>query len=63
MRMAVYQTVELKESKNEPENTVKLDNQQVSISQFNETLKGLKKNQRVVEVADHDFHIVERMFS
>lgn len=58
--MTSYQTTELKENKKEQ--TVKLDNQNISVSQFNETLKGLKNNQRIVEVDDHDFHIVERFF-
>lgn len=59
--MTSYQTTELKENKN-GSTSVKLDNQDISVSQFNETLKGLKRNQRIVEVADHDFHIVERLF-
>ena len=58
--MTSYQTTELKENKKEQ--TIKLDNQNISVSQFNETLKGLKNNQRIVEVGDHDFHIVERFF-
>ena len=59
--MAVYQSTELKENKNNDQQ-IKLDNKEVSVGQFNEALKGLKSNQRIVEVDDHDFHIVERLF-
>lgn len=60
--MATYQTTELKENKNDSGPSIRLDNQVVTTGQFNETLKGLKRNQRIVEVDDHDFHIVERLF-
>lgn len=58
--MTTYRTTELKENKKEQ--SIKLDNQEVSVNQFNEALKNLKNNQRIVEVDDHDFHIVERFF-
>lgn len=54
-----YQTTSLKESENK---TVKLDNQEVSVAQFNETVNNLKSNQRIIETGDHDFHLVERLY-
>jgi hypothetical protein len=55
-----YQTTKLEEN---DERKVYLDNEQIPVSQFNNKLESLKKNQRVVESSDNNFHIVERMFS
>jgi len=54
-----YQTTKLEEN---DERKVYLDNQQIPVSQFNATLESLKRNQRVVESSDQNFHIVERMY-
>lgn len=43
--------------------TVKLDNNNVSVKEFNETVESLKPNQRIIETSDNNFHLVERMFS
>lgn len=58
--MMQYQTTKLEEN---DERKVYLDNEQIPVSQFNNKLESLKKNQRVVESSDNNFHIVERMFS
>lgn len=55
-----YQTTKLEEN---DERKVYLDNEQIPVSQFNTSLENLKKNQRVVESSQDNFHIVERMFS
>lgn len=55
-----YQTTPLQEGK---ERTVKLDNQEVTTDQFNETLENLKAGQRIIESSPDNFHLVERMFS
>lgn len=55
-----YQTAPLQEGK---ERTVKLDNQEVTTDQFNETLENLKAGQRIIESSPDNFHLVERMFS
>ncbi len=54
-----YQTTKLEEN---DERKVYLDNEQIPVSQFNNKLESLKKNQRVVESSDNNFHIVERMY-
>jgi hypothetical protein len=53
-----YQTTKLTEKENEK---IYLDNQEVSVSQFNEALNRLKPNQRILETSKHNFHIVERL--
>lgn len=58
--MSTYTTQPLKESEHR---TVKLDNQEVTAQEFNETLESLKPNQRIIETSDQNFHLVERMFS
>jgi len=55
-----YQTTKLEEN---DERKVYLDNQQIPVSQFNATLESLKKNQRVVESSDSNYHIVERLYN
>lgn len=55
-----YQTMPLMEEK---EKKVKLDNQEVSAREFNETLENLKSSQRIIESSPDNFHLVERMFS
>ena len=57
--MMAYQTTKLEEN---DERKVYLDNQQIPVSQFNNTLENLKKGQRVVESSQDNFHIVERMY-
>lgn len=42
-------------------NTVKLDNEDISVSDFNKTLEGLRPGQRILETSDRNFHIVERL--
>ena len=54
-----YQTTKLEEN---DERKVILDNEQIPVSQFNTRLESLKKNQRVVESSQDNFHIVERMY-
>ena len=54
-----YQTTKLEEN---DERKVYLDNQQIPVSQFNSTLESLKQGQRVVEISQDNFHIVERMY-
>ena len=54
-----YQTTKLEEN---DERKVYLDNQQIPVSQFNNTLESLKKGQRVVESSTDNFHIVERFY-
>ena len=58
-KMMAYQTTKLEEN---DERKVYLDNQQIPVSQFNNTLENLKKGQRVVESSQDNFHIVERMY-
>ncbi len=41
--------------------TVKLDNEDVSVSDFNKTLESLRPGQRILETSDRNFHIVERL--
>ena len=41
--------------------TVKLDNEDVSVSDFNKTLESLRPGQRILETNDRNFHIVERL--
>lgn len=43
--------------------TVFLNNEEVSVKDFNKELEGLKGNQRVLESSENNFHIVERLFS
>lgn len=43
------------------ERTVKLDNNDISIQDFNNKLESLKPNQRIIETSDYNFHLVERM--
>ena len=43
------------------EKKVKLNNEDISIKDFNTTLESLKPNQRIIETSDHNFHLVERM--
>lgn len=43
------------------EKTVKLDNVDISVRDFNKKLEGLKSNQRIIETSDYNFHLVERM--
>ena len=57
--MMAYQTTKLEEN---DERKVTLDNEQIPVSQFNTRLESLKKNQRVVESSQDNFHIVERMY-
>lgn len=57
--MMQYQTTKLEEN---DERKVYLDNEQIPVSQFNSTLESLKRNQRVVESSNDNFHIVERMY-
>ena len=54
-----YQTTKLEEN---DERKVYLDNEQIPVSQFNTRLESLKKNQRVVESSDSNYHIVERLY-
>lgn len=42
-------------------NTVRLDNEDISVSDFNKTLEGLRPGQRILETSDRNFHIVERL--
>lgn len=41
--------------------TVRLDNEDVSVSDFNKTLESLRPGQRILETSDRNFHIVERL--
>lgn len=41
--------------------TIKLDNEDVSVSDFNKTLESLRPGQRILETSDRNFHIVERL--
>ena len=43
------------------ENTIKLDNKEISLKEFNEIVDNLKPNQRLIETQDKSFHIVERL--
>lgn len=52
-----YQTNKLKED----ERKIKLDNEEMSVSDFNRRLEGLKPGQRILESSDDNFHIVERL--
>ena len=54
-----YQTTKLEEN---DEKKVYLDNEQIPVSQFNVKLESLKKNQRVVESSESNYHIVERLY-
>lgn len=58
--MSSYTTQPLKESE---ERTVKLDNQDITVKEFNEKLEELKPNQRIIETSEQNFHLVERMYS
>lgn len=42
---------------------VKLDNQEITVREFNEKLENLKPNQRVVETSQDSYHLIERMYS
>lgn len=42
---------------------IKLDNKEISVQEFNETLENLKPNQRIIETKEDSYHLVERMFS
>lgn len=57
-----FQTVKLEESDNNPKK-VYLDNEQVSIREFNSKLESLRKNQRIVESSEDNFHVVERLYN
>ena len=54
-----YQTTKLEEN---DEKKVYLDNEQIPVSQFNTKLESLKKNQRVIESSESNYHIVERLY-
>jgi len=43
------------------EKTVKLDNVDISVRDFNKKLEALKSNQRIIETSDYNFHLVERL--
>ena len=58
--MSNYTTQPLKESE---ERKVKLDNQDITVKEFNEKLEELKPNQRIIETSEQNYHLVERMFS
>lgn len=55
-----FQTSKLTESEVNRGN-IKLDNQDISVSDFNRALESLKPGQRILETSDHNFHTVERM--
>ena len=57
-----FQTTKLNES-DDKERKVYLDNEEVSVKDFNKKLESLKKNQRIVESSQDNFHIVERMYN
>ena len=48
-------------NENDEKKTVRLDNEDVSIKDFNKKLESLKPNQRIIETSDYNFHLVERM--
>jgi len=54
-----YQTSKLNESE---ERKVKLDNEEISVNDFNRKLESLNKNQRIVESSKDSFFIVEKMY-
>lgn len=56
-----FQTTKLNESENS-ERKVKLNNEEVSVQEFNKTLEGLKGNQRIIESSEGNFHTVERFY-
>lgn len=49
-------------NENDEKKTVRLDNRDVSIQDFNRKLEGLKPNQRIIETSDYDFHTIERLY-
>jgi len=53
-----YQMSNLNENE---EVKVKLNNEDISVKDFNHTLESLKPNQRIIETSDHNFHLIERM--
>lgn len=48
-------------NENDEKKTVRLDNRDVSVQDFNKRLESLKPNQRIIETSDYNFHLVERM--
>jgi len=59
--MSQFFTEKLNENENSESKVVKLNNQDVSVNEFNRTLESLKPNQRILETSDRNFHIVERI--
>jgi len=55
-----YQTNRLEES---TERNVRLNNDEISVKEFNHVLEGLNKNQRIVESSKDNFFIVEKMYN
>lgn len=49
-------------NENDEKKTVRLDNQNVSIKDFNHKLESLKPNQRIIETSNNDFHTIERLY-
>ena len=56
-----FQTTALNESENK-ERKVKLNNEEVSIKEFNQTLENLKGNERIIESENGGFFTVERFY-
>ena len=49
-------------NENDEKKTVRLDNRDVSVQDFNKRLENLKPNQRIIETSDYDFHTIERLY-
>lgn len=56
-----FQTTKLNESETK-ERVVKLNNEEVSVTDFNKTLESLKGNQRIIESSEDNFYTVERFY-
>lgn len=56
-----FQTTKLNESETR-ERVVKLNNEEVSVTDFNKTLESLKGNQRIIESSKDNFYTVERFY-
>lgn len=50
------------DNKERDDKRIMLDNEEVTPSEFNEKASSLKKNERLVETSDGNYHIITRMY-